>query len=286
MNKKEAIEKVIKVAETEVGYKEGKTNITKYAKWFDTKAKDFYNTKKQGAAWCDIFVDYVFCQAFGEAKARVMLYQPKMSLGAGCKYSAGYYRSNKAWYNEPEVGDQIFFGTKGGETHTGLVYKVTDKMVYTIEGNTENEVKKKSYQKNNKKISGYGRPKWSAVETADKPSDSSASNKPITTTPKPAKPTENKPEPVKDTVKIVKASNYAKSKSENFNKTYTVEAIHGLNLRDGAGKAYKLMTTMPFGTSVRCYGYYTRSAGEDWLFISYKKGKTEYQGFCCKKYLK
>lgn len=283
MNKN--IEKVIRIAEEEVGYKEGKTNITKYAKWFDTQATAFYNTKKQGAAWCDIFVDYCFCQAFGEAKAREMLYQPKKSLGAGCKYSAGYYRSNKAWQTEPQEGDQIFFGTKGAETHTGLVYKVTDKMVYTIEGNTENEVKKKSYQKSNKKIAGYGRPKWKVAEAAEKPAPAPATEKPTNSTPTTEKPKQDKPQPVQDTKKIIKASNPAKFKSEAFNKTYTVNAVHGLNLRDGAGKAYKIMTTMSLRSSVRCYGYYSRAAGEDWLLVSYEKGNIEYQGFCCKNYL-
>ena len=56
----ETLNLVIKTAKAEVGYKEGKTNITKYSDFIDKHFPDFYNGRKQGAAWCDIFVDYLF----------------------------------------------------------------------------------------------------------------------------------------------------------------------------------------------------------------------------------
>ena len=192
---------VSKVAEQEVGYLEkksnsnlydktanaGKANYTKYAYEFDNKYPTFYNYKKQTVAWCDMFVDWCFVTAFGEANARAMLYQSLKSAGAGCSCSAGYYRSNKAFYTTPKVGDQIFFGTRGNETHTGLVYKVDSSKVYTIEGNTSNAsgvvangggVAKKSYPLNYPSIAGYGRPKYDSssvtstvgTTTASKPS--------------------------------------------------------------------------------------------------------------------
>jgi hypothetical protein len=67
------------------------------------------------------------------------------------------------------VGDQIFFGAKGDEDHTGIVYKVDGSKVYTIEGNTSGAagvvangggVFKKSYTLNDSRISGYGRPRY------------------------------------------------------------------------------------------------------------------------------
>ena len=62
--------KVIEVALAEEGYLEketnynldsktsnaGDNNYTKYARDFDEKYPNFYNTKKQSVAWCDIFV--------------------------------------------------------------------------------------------------------------------------------------------------------------------------------------------------------------------------------------
>jgi len=156
-----AIEKLIATAKAEIGYKETGNNITKYAAFFDKEHPDFYNTKKQGAAWCDIFVDYCFVSTFGEKQALEMLCQPKKSAGAGCKYSAGYFKKAGRFFDKPEAGDQIFFfDTKGEINHTGLVSKVDDKKIYTIEGNSGNAVKAHSYALDNKKIAGYGRPRW------------------------------------------------------------------------------------------------------------------------------
>ena len=97
---------LIKVAEAEVGYLEkefnrnldnktanaGDGNYTKYARDFDIKYTDFYNGKKNGYAWCDIFVDWCFVTAFGVAKAMALLGQPKKSCGAGCDFSANYFK--------------------------------------------------------------------------------------------------------------------------------------------------------------------------------------------------
>lgn len=175
---------LIKIAEAEVGYLEKETNhnldnktsnagdenYTKYARDFDTKYTDFYNGKKNGYAWCDMFVDWCFVTAFGVAKAMELLGQPKKSLGAGCGYSANYFKKIGRFYTSPKVGDQIFFkDSKGGVCHTGLVYKVTAKTVYTIEGNTSSAsgvvanggaVAKKSYNLTYNRIYGYGRPKY------------------------------------------------------------------------------------------------------------------------------
>jgi len=177
---------LIKIAEAEVGYLEKETNknldsktanagdenYTKYARDFDTKYTDFYNGKKNGFAWCDIFVDWCFVTAFGVTKALELLGQPKKSCGAGCTFSAKYFKNIGCFYTAPKVGDQIFFkDSKGNPCHTGIVYKVTTDKVYTIEGNTSSEsgvvanggtVAKKSYDLNNSRIYGYGRPKYDA----------------------------------------------------------------------------------------------------------------------------
>ena len=152
---------VIDLAYKELGYVETGKNITKYSAYFE--GTDFYNGSKGdgktwGAEWCDIFVDYLFCNAYGMENARLMLYQPKKSCGAGCKYSAQYYRNNKAFDKNPKVGDQIFFGKVGNEYHTGLVVAVNDKVVTTIEGNSNNMVRKIAYRRDDSGIAGYGHP--------------------------------------------------------------------------------------------------------------------------------
>lgn len=175
-------EKLIRIAEAEVGYLEKKTNAqlddktanagsnnwTKYAR--DLKNAGYYNGNKNGYAWCDVFVDWLFLQLCDgdKTKAEYIICQTG-PYGAGCKYSADYYRSAGRFYNAPKAGDQIFFGTKGNETHTGIVYKVDNSKVYTIEGNTSGAsgvvangggVCKKSYYHTYGSIVGYGRPRF------------------------------------------------------------------------------------------------------------------------------
>jgi peptidoglycan hydrolase-like protein with peptidoglycan-binding domain len=181
-------QKVISLALGEVGYKEKKTkenlddktanagtkNYTRYAAIMD-KIPNYYNGGKQGAAWCDVFVDCMFYLAYGDA-GRKMLYQPERSLGAGCKYSRRYYEQNKRLFDEPKPGDQIFFWPKNhidssSVQHTGLVVSVDAKYVYTVEGNSSNEVRQKKYALTEKTIAGYGRPNWGdgVVAPAPKP---------------------------------------------------------------------------------------------------------------------
>lgn len=178
-------ESVIKIARAEKGYTEKETkeqldskltnagdeNITKYARDLDA-VTNFYNGRKQGCSWCDIFVDWCFYKAFGASKARKLLCQPLKSCGAGCKYSMQYYQNKKQFHtSNPQIGDQIFFYGSDGESisHTGLVYNVTKIYVYTVEGNTSASagvvanggvVAEKKYAINNKRIAGYGRPKY------------------------------------------------------------------------------------------------------------------------------
>lgn len=166
--------KVIRIADAEIGYMEkasnadlddkmanaGSGNYTKYARDLDA-IPGFYNTLKQGAEWCEMFVDWCFVQAFGVEAALELLCQPGESMGAGAVGSAMYYRNKGRFYtSNPKVGDQIYFGTVGHETHTGLVYKVDTAYVYAIEGNTSNGVYRRTYTLDDASIAGYGRPKY------------------------------------------------------------------------------------------------------------------------------
>lgn len=176
--------KVLEIAAAEVGYKEkksnaqledktanaGSNNYTKYARDFDEKYPNWYNYKKQTVAWCDMFVDWCFLSAFGYQKALELLCQPEKSAGAGCTYSAGYFRAKGQFYTSgPKPGDQIFFGSSINSCeHTGLVEKVENSKVYTIEGNAEDQVKRCTYSLNSSNIVGYGRPKYDATTTSSK----------------------------------------------------------------------------------------------------------------------
>ena len=161
MTVKEAVNKVITLASNEVGYVPSNGKHTKYAQFLDSLG-DFYNGKKDGYDWCDVFFDYLFVKSFGEEIGRKMLYQPKKSLGAGVGFSANYYKENKAFTPLPQIGSQIFFGND----HTGLVVDFDSTYVYTIEGNVgggNGRVLRKSYSRKDRTITGYGIPNWGLV---------------------------------------------------------------------------------------------------------------------------
>lgn len=97
-----------------------------------------------------------------------MTYQIVGRGSALCKTSAAYYKNNGAYYNYPEVGDQIFFYYGGDINHTGIVESVVGSgeswtSLTTIEGNSNDQVCRNTYQKGNSIIAGFGRPKWSIV---------------------------------------------------------------------------------------------------------------------------
>lgn len=190
---------VIDLAEQEVGYLEkasnanlddktanaGSGNYTKYAR--DLYNAGYYNGNKNGYAWCDVFVDWLFYKAFGKEVGQKLQCQTG-DLGAGCKFSAQYYEKQGRLFKTPKVGDQIFFANRGEDPyHTGLVTNVVSNKVYTIEGNTSSSsgvvanggcVSKKCYSVNYGKIYGYGRPKY---DTEDIDTENVSNDSTITT---------------------------------------------------------------------------------------------------------
>lgn len=169
--------KVIEVAESQIGYHEkasnsqlddpkanaGSNNWNKYARDIDEKYPDFYNGKKNGYDWCDVFVDWCFITAYGVDNAKKLLCQPNKSLGAGCTYSYQYFKNKGQTGSAPKLGAQIFFGDLD---HTGIVVDFDSDYVWTVEGNTSGgEVAKKKYSRSSSWIYGYGYPAYDTEAT-------------------------------------------------------------------------------------------------------------------------
>lgn len=76
----------------------------------------------------------------------------------------------------------------------------------------------------------------------------------------------------------------ARLKNRLYTGTFRVTAS-SLNLRTGAGTNKNIITTIPKGEAVYCYGYYTDFKGIPWLLVTYKKEGKTYTGFASKKYL-
>ena len=185
-------EQVIDVAKAEIGYLEKKTNSqldnktanagynnwNKYARDLDA-IPDFFNGLKNGFYWCAIFVCWCFMKAFGADGAMQMLYLPKKSAGASCTYLAGRFKAKRRLFTTPKAGDLAFFTSDNGATyyHMGIVTKVDDTYLYTVEGNTSGGsgvnpngggVFEKKYKKTNTSIR-YGRPDYDAETTTPAP---------------------------------------------------------------------------------------------------------------------
>lgn len=185
------ITKLLEIALAEEGYLEKKSNAD-----LDDKTKNAGNknyTKYwrdiypyfQAQPWCDCFVKWCFVKAFGKEKAKELLCTNNFSYA--CKISANYFVKKGQFDKTPKVGSQIFFwnNDKTLYGHTGIVYKVDKKYVYTVEGNTSSgsgvianggAVACKKYALTNSRIAGYGHPKYdiSVVDTAPKPTEETA----------------------------------------------------------------------------------------------------------------
>ena len=162
MTVEEAKKKLVEVAKSQVGYHEGANNYNKYAE--DPRITKLYGWNVQNQPWCCTFVNWCFFDAFGDIGA-------KMTYGgsAACANQASLYKKNNAFYNTPELGDQIFFYSGGGINHTGIVVEVSSNSIKTVEGNYSDKVSQCSYTIGSSKIAGYGRPDWDLVNEAERP---------------------------------------------------------------------------------------------------------------------
>jgi cell wall-associated NlpC family hydrolase len=110
--------------------------------------------------WCANFVSWTFRQTGhplpgNQRSLASVQYMEDQMKGAGKFIPRGK--------GTPKPGDIIFFANRGdsdrgGGRHVGIVEKVENGRVYTIEGNSGNQVARRSYPLNLARISGYGRP--------------------------------------------------------------------------------------------------------------------------------
>lgn len=192
------VQKVLDVARGELGYHEkasnaqlddktansGTGNYTKYAR--DLYNAGYYNDNKNGYAWCDVGVDWCFyIAAEKNAELAQKIECQTGPLGAGCLYSAQYYKAQGRWGSDPDIGAQIFFTYAPGEvSHTGLVESFTSASVTVIEFNTSDMVARRTYMRNDSRIYGYGYPLYDKEITASAPATPSTSAQTPTETPK------------------------------------------------------------------------------------------------------
>lgn len=173
MTETEAIKKLIEVHKSQIGYT-CENLKSKYAEEIDSHMDDWqwYNGRKYGFDYCTVYYDWCMIKAFGVEIARKILNRPKNSLGAGVRYSRQYLKNLGRVGNEPKVGCAVYFGSLPYPRHIGFVYKVTDKMIYTYEGNcyvskNVTGVKARSYSRTDSDILDYGYPLYTSAPEPD-----------------------------------------------------------------------------------------------------------------------
>ena len=107
--------------------------------------------------WCACFVSWCANEC-GYLEAGIL---PRF---ASCSGGVQWFRERGLWQTgsyQPQPGDIIFFdwaddGQDGSPDHVGIVERVEDGIVYTIEGNSGDACKAKSYSIDHTEILGYG----------------------------------------------------------------------------------------------------------------------------------
>lgn len=171
-------EKVIKVAEGEVGYLEKKSNKSLDSKTANAGSKNYTKYGRwigaNGDYWCASFLSWIFYKAYGSVLGKQLLCG---AFSAACETIRKNFSKKGQYKASPSIGDVIFFsGTRhSGANHIGIVYNIANGKVYTIEGNTSGAsgvvdngggVAKKSYALTNSKILGYGHPNYALVTSS------------------------------------------------------------------------------------------------------------------------
>lgn len=252
---------------------------------------DVYNSHTPLARGYKVTYTDAWCATFVSACAIKCSYTDIIPTECGCEKMIELFKKKSRWVENdtytPAPGDIIFYDWQdngvgdntGRSDHVGIVEKVSGKSLVIIEGNCSDSVKRRSLNVNGRYIRGYGIPKYDAEVIETKPVESKpAESKPIETKPIEAKPAETKP-----SVKNVKASDPAMSKSESIAGSYRTTA--NLNMRHGAGTSKKVMKIIPKNTKVRNYGFYTDTANARWLYVQVTLDNVVYSGFCSAKYL-
>lgn len=108
--------------------------------------------------WCACYVSWVANEC-GYIESGVI---PKF---AGCVQGSNWFKERGQWQDRnytPEPGSIIFFdwGNDGETDHVGIVERVENGTVYTVEGNSGDACRQRSYSIGSSVIYGYGTPAY------------------------------------------------------------------------------------------------------------------------------
>lgn len=145
---------IVLVAKTQLGNEGGE----KFWKWYGFE---------EHVEWCACFVSW----CANECRYIDKGIMPKFSF---CDDAISWFKEKDEWYDRgesyyPIVGDIIFFdwnddsgNQDGSSDHVGIVTRtdISNRNIYTIEGNTSNKCAERMYSFDNTQIMGYGSPSY------------------------------------------------------------------------------------------------------------------------------
>lgn len=148
------ISEIILVAKAQIGNEGG----DKFWKWYGFE---------EHVHWCACYVSWCANECGYIEKGII----PKFSV---CTDGINWFKEKNKWHDRgenyyPIIGDIIFFDWKdengnqdGTSDHVGIVTRtdITNRNIYTIEGNTSNKCAERMYSFDDVQVMGYGSPKY------------------------------------------------------------------------------------------------------------------------------
>ena len=139
---------LVAVAKTQLGYKEGANDYSKYGAAYNMA----------NAPWCGFFVSWCARQA-GIPKAVI-----PDSGAAKTFFSAGTYHARTSGYT-PTVGDLILYGSLDEAEHVGIVerYDAATGRVYVLDGNWSDQVSNHYTTLSDSEVAGFVTPAYTST---------------------------------------------------------------------------------------------------------------------------
>ena len=145
---------IVAIAQTQIGYQESavdfvyddegvKHGYTRYGDWYGSKYGD----------WCATFI--AFCCEYANIPKGLF---PRAALVQDLMDALDDMGAGEDYRYLPMVGDIVFFSTEGdyAPEHVGIIENVSGSSIYTIEGNSSDQVRRREYALDAEEIVGYG----------------------------------------------------------------------------------------------------------------------------------
>lgn len=233
---------------------------------------DIYNSYTPRARGYKVTYTDAYCDATVSA-AFIKLNAVSLIGGTECgvEKHVAIFKNKGIWDEDgtitPKPGYIIVFNwddntqpNDGRSDHIGIVEKVENGKIITIEGNMNGGVVgRRTIPIGYGYIRGYAKPNYASISNNKTTTNVGSISTSVSTA---------------NATKINIA--YAKSFNKNLARYFTTTGK--VNLRAGASTSNAVITTIPKDTQVLCYGYYTG----DWYYIVYGN----LTGFCHRSYLK